>query len=222
MDVKAFLLECQSNAGDRNKEAVLGLITQIGQAVTLRNLEMNRMFSQHRVANSATIPVYKFAQEVRSIVSLSASEQDQLERAYRSLEGEGLINYVDFLQDVSNQTRTEVVLSKGQQQLYDGIRDLLNKHKMDLDLASRLKAQDPQQLGYITPEQLTRAVQDTLQAVPSQTKRQQLSSTQVSDLTGAVQTDSSGVRLNWHMFLTQLFGHQQAQQLISGYQPQLP
>jgi hypothetical protein len=169
----AFLAECQSSAKDRNKEAVLGLLSQIGRAATLRNLEINRMFSQHRIANSVTIPAYKFAQEVRSIVSLSAVEQDQLERTYCSLEGEGMINYLDFLEDVSNQTRTQMVLSKRQQQLYDGIRDLLNKHKMDSDLASRIKVQDPQQLGYITPEQLVKAVQDTLQAVPSQSNKRQ-------------------------------------------------
>ena len=130
-----------------------------------------------------------------------------------------MINYLEFLEDVRNQSRNfdrnQVALTKSQQVVYDGIRDLLIKHKMEADLAQRLKTQDALNQGFIQTEQFVRAVQDTLLSVPSQSaKRQQLSTAQLNDVTSAVSTDSLG-RLNWHNFLTQLFGYQQAQRLIN-------
>ena len=57
-----------------------------------------------------------------------------------------MVNYLEFVEDVRNQTRhfdrSQVALTKSQQQVYDGIKNLLNKHRMEADLAQRLKAED--------------------------------------------------------------------------------
>ncbi len=64
-----------------------------------------------------------------------------------------MINYLEFVEDVRNQSRnfdrSQIALTKSQQLVYDGIRDLLMKHKMEADVAQRLKAADSLNQGYI-------------------------------------------------------------------------
>ena len=86
------------------KALVMPILAKISQAANARKLSLNEILSKHKSTYSLAVPRSSFNLEIRNVINLTSTEQDQLERAYESKEEQGHIDYISFCEDVRMQT----------------------------------------------------------------------------------------------------------------------